>query len=106
MLHTATSESTVEMRRFGRHRVMLSARLYTPDGAVSAVLLDLSQGGAMLALPLPLPKGSHIVLVRGSLEAHGAVVWTQGRRCGIAFDEPVDETIVDQTISGVARSAH
>jgi len=107
MLQTATHAETSRVRRHGRHRVMLSAKLYTTHGTATVVLLDLSQGGAMLALPLPLPKGAHVVLVRGDLEAHGTVVWSQGRRCGLQFDEPIAESVIDRTIAtAAARSAH
>jgi hypothetical protein len=93
-------------RRFGRHRVMLSAKLCSPHGLSTAVLLDLSEGGAMVSAPLPVPKGSHVVLSRGVLDVHGVVLWVDGRRLGIQFDEPVDERIIAETVNAVPRSAH
>ena len=85
---------------------MLSARLLSPVGMANVVLLDLSSHGAMVSAPLPLPKGSHVVLTRGRLEAHATIVWAEGRRLGIEFDAPLAREIIDEAISAVARVAH
>lgn len=94
-----------DLRRHGRHRVMLSARLSTRMGEATAVLLDISEGGALVACPMPLAKGSHVVLVRGSLQAHATIVRAEGRRLGLQFDEPLDEDMVEAVVTPVARWA-
>lgn len=107
-LNTVTREIAPEpqQRRFGRHRVMLAAKLHSPHGVSTAVLLDLSQGGAMIALPLPLPQGSHVVLMRGQLEAHAVIAWAEGRRVGLMFDSELSEQQVDEIVSPERQSAH
>ena len=95
-----------ERRRSRRHRVMLSARLLSPVGLASVVLLDLSNEGAMVSAPLPLPQGSHVVLTRGRLEAHAVIAWTQGRRLGLEFDEAIPDAVIEDTISALPRVAH
>lgn len=83
-------------RRHGRHRVMLSARLYSVHGESSAVLLDLSRSGAMLSATPPLPRGCKLLLVRQGLEADATVIWTEGNRFGIAFDQMLTEEHVER----------
>lgn len=84
---------------------MLSARLSTPMGEATAVLLDISEGGALVACPMPLAKGSHVVLVRGRLQAHATIVRTEGRRLGLQFDEPLDDDLVNAVVTPTARWA-
>lgn len=105
-LAQVAEQQTSEHRRFGRRRVMLSARLLSIHGESSVALLDLSEGGAMLNLPLPLPKGAHVVLIRGDFEAHATIAWAEGRRVGVQFDEPITEEEVDAVISPGVSSAH
>lgn len=95
-----------ERRRERRHRVMLSARLLSPAGLANVVLLDLSNDGAMVSAPLPLPCGSHVVLTRGRLEAHAVVAWAEGRRLGLEFDEPIPEVMIAEAVSATPRMAH
>lgn len=93
------SEAPDNLRRHGRHRVMLSAKIYSVHGECAAVLLDLSEGGAMLSASPPLPRGCRLALSRLGLEADGRVVWTEGNRFGVAFDEPLDERLVERLVS-------
>lgn len=94
-LQRVPAESAEEWRRHGRHRVLLSARVYSVHGECAAVLLDLSQGGAMLSSNPPLPVGCKLLVVRTALEAPGTVAWVDGRRYGIRFDDPLSEDEVD-----------
>ena len=91
-------------RRHGRHRVMLSARIYSVHGESPAVLLDLSQGGAMLSCNPPLPAGCKLLVVRTGLEAPGTVAWAEGHRFGVRFDEPLNSHEVDMLTSRSAAS--
>lgn len=95
-----------EQRRHGRHRVMLSAQIHTPLGASTAVLLDLSEGGALVACPMPLAQGTHVVLTRGALQAHGVIARVQGRRFGLTFNEPLAPAMVMDVVTPVARWAN
>lgn len=91
-------------RRHGRHRVMLSAKLYSVHGELSAVLLDLSRSGAMLSATPPPPRGCKLLLVRQGLEADATVMWTEGNRFGIAFDQMLSEEHVEQLASNRAMA--
>ena len=88
-----------EHRRHGRHRVMLAAKLCSVHGESAAVLLDLSQGGALLnASPAP-PAGCRVLLVRLNFEASATVMWSEGNRFGLEFDEPLEDALVEQLVS-------
>lgn len=106
-LANAGRDASANHRRHGRHRVMLAAKLYSVHGETSAVLLDLSQSGAMLSASPPLPPGCKVALVRLALETDGKVVWTNGNRFGVEFDESLDEGLVDHLVSrSPVESAH
>lgn len=88
-----------DMRRHGRHRVMLTATICSVHGEIDAVLLDLSCGGAMLnASPAP-PVGCKLLIERHNLEIAGRVRWIDGNRFGVCFDEPLREDVVAMLVS-------
>jgi hypothetical protein len=95
----AIADKEQEYRRYGRRRVMLAAKLYSVHGETTAVLLDLSRGGAMLSASPPLPVGCKLLLVRRSLEASATVAWAEGSRLGLQFAEPLAEQLVDYLVS-------
>ena len=99
------SAMTSNHRRHGRHRVMLAAMLYSVHGESSAVLLDLSRGGAMLSATPPLPPGCKLLLVRQGLETDATVMWVEGNRFGIAFDQMLTEAHVELLASSRAMAA-
>lgn len=81
-------------RAAARARISLPATIDLIGGTASAKLLNLSSLGAMLA-GADLPAAGHDVILKcGQLEIFGAVVWRDSGRCGITFDEPVDEKTV------------
>lgn len=78
---------------------MLAAKLYSVHGESAAVLLDLSEGGAMLSASPALPAGCKVLLERHSLEAAATVMWSDGNRFGLKFDEAIDEKLVNYLVS-------
>ncbi|WP_380874539.1 hypothetical protein ACFB49_48620 [Sphingomonas sp. DBB INV C78] len=93
-------------RRHGRYRVLLSARLHSPLGASTAVLLDISEGGALVSCPAPIAQGTHVVLTRGHMQVHGRVARVEGRRLGVEFDAPIDSRLVADVVTPIARWAN
>jgi hypothetical protein len=67
------------------------------------VLLDLSQGGAMLSASPPLPVGCRLLLERQNFEVPGIVRWVEGNRFGVQFEESLPEDVV---MGLVSRSTH
>ena len=77
-----------------RARVQLPVVLETLSGTGRGTLRNLSCTGALVEVSPLLNVGSDVVLSCGSLEAFGIVVWARMRWCGIAFDEPLDQSTV------------
>jgi len=74
-----------------RARVLLSARLQTSCGEVSARLRDLSRKGALVEC-LEVPEvGSAVVFVRGTTVVPARVAWAANGRVGLEFDHMIDE---------------
>jgi hypothetical protein len=95
----ASEQEQNEARRHGRHRIMLAATLYSVHGESSGVLLDLSQGGAMVSASPPLPIGCRLLLERQNFEVPGIVRWVEGNRFGIQFEESLSEEVLMSLVS-------
>ena len=85
---------SVGRRAAARARIALPASVETLNGIRTARLHNLSRTGAMVdGVGLP-GVGSDIILRCGTIDALGVIVWAGNGRCGIEFDEPLDETEV------------
>jgi hypothetical protein len=78
---------SIGRREHSRLRVRLPARLTTLDGKASAVLTDLSFGGAKLLTNCILRPGQQAVLDWDRFEAFGTISWVREGMCGLRFDE-------------------
>ena len=87
----ATEQSDADVRRHGRHRIMLAATFFSVHGEANGVLLDVSEGGAMLSASPPPPVGCRLLLERQNVELPGIVRWVEGNRFGIQFEEPLTD---------------
>jgi len=84
-----------------RRRVMLSAKLSTSSGEFDVRIRDVSATGARIE-GVELPAADTIVVLkRGSFCMFGQLVWVNGERGGIAFDEPLDDAELMETIKGM-----
>jgi len=99
---SAAQRAKMDDRRFGRYRIMLRATLYSVHGELHGVLLDVSEGGAMLNASPPLPIGCKLLLERQNLEVPGIVRWIDGNRFGVQFEKAISEEAV---LALVAKSA-
>lgn len=95
----ASEQQQADARRHGRHRIMLAATFFSVHGEANGVLLDVSQGGAMLSASPPPPVGCRLLLERQNLEVPGIVRWVEGNRFGVQFEEPLNESIVMALVS-------
>ena len=89
MLRLLSEEDASELRRNSRFRVMLSAKLVTTTDEHPVTLRDLSATGALAEGKRLPPSGKDVVVRRGALEAFARVVWSDGTRCGLEFDEEI-----------------
>lgn len=72
-----------------RAQIRLKAMTDAIAGRGSAVLIDLSCAGAQLegsALP---QAGKDVLITLDSIEVFGTVLWREGDRCGVLFEEPI-----------------
>lgn len=72
-----------------RRRVVVHGVLETLDGATQVEVRNLSTTGALIEGPGIPPVGRGGVLKTGSLDCFGIVVWSDGSRCGLRFEEPI-----------------
>ncbi len=73
-----------------RVRLCIPAQALLLHGLENCLLDDLSQAGARVTLAGRLPSaGAGVVLKAKGLDVFGSVIWAQGARFGIAFEEPL-----------------
>jgi hypothetical protein len=77
-----------------RLRVRLAARVVALSGIQSVQVNDLSRSGAGITLAEPLTIGKTVLLQWRSLDHFATVVWTNGERCGVRFEEPIPMEIL------------
>jgi hypothetical protein len=74
-------------RRAIRSRVLMTATLATSTREMRVRIRDVSSYGARLEGDDLPPRGTIVVLIRGTFQAFGNVVWSGENVVGIAFDE-------------------
>lgn len=100
-------EESSGIRRSGRYRILLAANIYSIHGETGGVLLDVSEGGAMLKASPPPPAGCRLLLERQNLEVPGIVRWVDGNRFGVEFDQPLsEETVTALVTKSGTQNAH
>lgn len=76
----------------------LLAHLVMPHQRQCVFIESISCSGAGLAVELPLAVGSEVVLSWEAFDMAGMIVWTRGRRCGLAFSEELPGDILAAVI--------
>ncbi len=74
-----------------RARVLLSARLSTPELSVDARLRDLSRKGALVECRTTLPPGTEVMFERGDTRVPAHVAWSAQGRLGLQFHYQIDD---------------
>ena len=88
-------------RAYPRMDVALAASALAIARSRSVVVTDVSLIGAQMGgRDLP-PAGEDMMMLVGSLDAMATVVWCDGEKCGVRFDE----AIADETIAQMKREA-
>ena len=83
--------SATGKRASRRARVLLSAKLHTPQGEHEARLRDISRSGALIESPALVKPGLPVTFERGTSCVAATVAWSDGYRIGLCFEHPVDE---------------
>lgn len=88
MLNTLPAHDP-ESRAGHRSNVFLAATLVIAGGSLAVRVRNISARGALLDGPQLPPVGAAVDLTRGSLVAHGTIVWQTGDHCGVEFDSDI-----------------
>ncbi|MBJ6122116.1 PilZ domain-containing protein [Sphingomonas mollis] len=71
--------------------ILLLGRMVTAGGDWVCRVRNLSSGGLMAECDAPLTVGEHVrIELRNLSVLQGAVTWTQPRRAGMMFSDPID----------------
>ena len=89
------SERGLETRRFARQPMMLAARLILVTGERGVSIRDLSLGGARISGEDLPAVGTDVMLKRGDFESFGTIAWLLDGQAGIAFDDLLDEDVIE-----------
>lgn len=88
-------------RQSQRRRVMLLAKLVTSSTTYDVRIRDVSATGARIEGAVLPPQGGDVILKRGAFSAFGRLIWLNGSDGGVAFDEPLDEADLMETLKGM-----
>lgn len=81
-------------RNCGRARLGIQARVETIGGTYTCRVDDLSTGGARLTCDEHLRIGRQVNLLLDGHQFFGEVVWVNGAKAGLAFDQPIPRDLV------------
>jgi hypothetical protein len=91
LVEKRTSLEAADLRAAPRIRVLINAQLITTTDEQPVKLRDISAGGALVESRHPFAAGKDVILRRGSTEVFARIVWADGNRCGLQFEEPLSE---------------
>jgi hypothetical protein len=77
-------------RRTGpRYSVLLTGQAISATGSGPVIIRDLSLRGALIEGGPLTHLGRLLILKKGTLEAAGRVIWREGNRAGVQFEQPL-----------------
>jgi hypothetical protein len=96
--NAAVAPESAERRLADRTQVGCPAQLHLTTGIRVGTLWDLSQTGARVHTAEPPRPGTTALLKWQANEAFCKVVWSRDDMCGIAFDRPLKDGMVSETL--------
>ena len=84
-----------------RYSVDCAATLKMLGGDRHGRLSDLSEAGARLDTPNPPSDGVSGLLSWNGHEHFGKVVWANERSCGLVFERPLPQSVIEETVDTV-----
>ena len=101
----AKPDSFPERRGGPRVRVDCLANMLMPSGDRTGRLFDISTTGARFVTDDPPAKGISAILDWSLHEAYCMVVWAKPGMCGVEFDRPLPQRVIDDLVREIsARS--
>jgi PilZ domain len=92
-----TVDDSVVLRGMKRDSMFLKASLYLrrTEHRFDIVVRNISAGGMLADTPQELGNGDLVIVtLRKVGDVPGRVVWSQGKRFGVAFDVAIEPTLV------------
>lgn len=111
LLSNATPEplsaGEVDRRGADRYRTVWRIAKVKRDGDVGLWRVrNMSDNGMMLAADVPIAVGEQLeIALSDAVIVRGKVVWSEGGRCGVAFDEEVDVADVLKQLAAEQRAS-
>ncbi|WAT18235.1 PilZ domain-containing protein [Aurantiacibacter sp. MUD11] len=98
-LFTRAKPDPFPERRTGpRTRVDCLATMLMPSGDRPGRLFDISTTGARFTTECPPAKGVSAILDWSMYEAYCMVVWSKPGMCGVEFDKPIPQKVIDDLV--------
>ncbi|MDO9222385.1 MAG: PilZ domain-containing protein [Caulobacter sp.] len=91
---TTTAAQSVDRRRAGRHRALLTGKLANEDATttIDCVIRNISDTGAMIETSTPhlIPNRLHLVQIKDGTAWDVEVIWRRGNRIGLTLGDRHD----------------
>lgn len=100
-----SAQIKLEDRTPRRSRVLMTAVLYTPDGARNVRVQDLSAKGARILCDGPVADGCDALFKRGGVFAAARVVWASAGKAGLSFYRELSGPELDSAFNSVVAGA-
>lgn len=86
-----TDPEAKNANRSPRRRVVLEGTIETLSNKFPVSVKNLSCTGALIEGAAVPDAARDVILKAGPLDCFATVVWSDGRRCGVMFDEPISQ---------------
>jgi PilZ domain len=105
--HEPAIGSEQDRRGGDRYRTVWRIAKVVRDGDVGLWRVrNMSDRGMMLAADVPITVGEHLeIALSDAVSVKGKVVWAEGGRCGVAFDQEVDVADVLKRLAAEQRAS-
>ena len=104
--HQPAETPDADRRGADRYRTVWRIAKVKRDGDVGLWRVrNMSDRGMMLAADVPITVGEKLeIALSDAVVVRGKVVWSEGGRCGVAFDEEVDVADVQKKLAAEQRA--
>ena len=92
-------------RNAKRVRVLMTGTVFTPDGARSVRVQDLSATGALVVSDASLAAGCDAIFKKGPIFAAARVAWSADYQAGLRFYRELTQSEIDSAFRSSAAEA-
>jgi len=103
---TALRDTIRKLRRSERTLVLIRARVRTGGIDLPVDIVDVSESGARIYASTSLAADSDaLTLLWNNREQRGRLVWRDGNRYGVKFDEPLPRVVILDMLAAAQKLA-